>query len=587
MSSTRAKSKPFLFEDSELKENISAVKFATKEEIILHYAYRRILQPKYPAKYIIGCSRSGPTGEAPCTGQSACPFNCILFSVKKPWIDGGYEKGIESDFIIRGMLEKLIKQWEDLKKSKSKITKNAEKSRKEFKKQSKKVLWFGKKNIREILKNTGRDKDEFLTDIEFLKDQKNSRKMTLGSKDKTYNIRLAKRMKRKQQYLDFLEKNPNSTNETAEFEFTSGASSSEDNSSLEYDEETNQRLGKENVETETESETATTPSSEVTLTKDFVKEIALTGASRGISSRSLLHVCTNLIVASGGDVQNYTLSESTIRRHKKVAISKAAEAHRNDVIASAQSAKFPIIVHFDGKLIQDITNNDKTKKDRFAILINIDGKIKLLGIPGMESAGAEAQHDCLIDALYAYDLTEKVHGIVFDTTAANTGRISGTNIRFSRSQGKVMLELACRHHVFELHIKHFSEPLVSRKTVAPENQLFKQLQNSWQQLKHSLDQSKFKTYDLKSVKGTFLENEIFETVRFCKMALSTEVFSRGDYQELLQLTLMYLCPEQQYKIRAPGNVSHARFMSKAIYYLKIAILAPQLGKDMQLTRMYR
>ena len=39
------------------------------------------------------------------------------------------------------------------------------------------------------------------------------------------------------------------------------------------------------------------------------------------------------------------------------------------------------MLHFDGKLIQDITNNDKTKKDRFAILVNIDGETKLLGIP--------------------------------------------------------------------------------------------------------------------------------------------------------------------------------------------------------------
>ena len=90
-------------------------------------------------------------------------------------------------------------------------------------------------------------------------------------------------------------------------------------------------------------------------------------------------------------------------------------------------------------MIQDITDNDKTKKDRLAILVNIDGESKLLAIPGLENGGAESQHNSLVTVLEEYNLIEKIYGLVFDTTATNTGRLSGTNVRFSKTQDKLLL----------------------------------------------------------------------------------------------------------------------------------------------------
>ena len=95
-------------------------------------------------------------------------------------------------------------------------------------------------------------------------------------------------------------------------------------------------------------------------------------------------------------------------------------------------------------------------------------------------------------------------------------------------------------------------------------------------MKTNIDSDNFVHFDLKAIKGTFLELQVNETIQFCKMALMTNTFERGDYKELLELTLLYLCPDVKYTIKAPGGMSHARFMSKAIYYLKIAILSAQL-----------
>ena len=149
----------------------------------------------------------------------------------------------------------------------------------------------------------------------------------------------------------------------------------------------------------------------------------------------------------------------------------------------------PIIVHIDGKIIEDNTAEKKTKMDRFAVLDNIAGEIKLLGIPAMEHGSAEAQFDALVAQLH--DLVDKVGGQCFDTTATNTGRLSGTNVRFSRRQQGILLEPACRRHVSEPHIKDFAEH--SRANFywqnTQKNQLFKMIRKEWSNLQDQIDLS--------------------------------------------------------------------------------------------------
>ena len=64
------------------------------------------------------------------------------------------------------------------------------------------------------------------------------------------------------------------------------------------------------------------------LTKDFVKDIAMTGFSKNISSRGLMNVCKDLI-KSGENIKDFILSHSTIwRANKKTILDKAAQHER-------------------------------------------------------------------------------------------------------------------------------------------------------------------------------------------------------------------------------------------------------------------
>lgn len=56
--------------------------------------------------------------------------------------------------------------------------------------------------------------------------------------------------------------------------------------------------------------------------------------------------------------------------------------------------------------------------------------------------------------------------------------------------------------------------------------------------------------------------------------LKKKVFPREDYRELCELMAVFLDANlpNEFAMRCPGADHHARFMSKAIYYLKIYLL---------------
>ena len=376
----------------------------------------------------------------------------------------------------------VIEEWNRLKRDKNKTSKVAEKARKDFMKKGKTVFWIGRKNMREILKKRTMDKEYLKADLEFLRDQRTKRKMSLGSKDRAYCKRIEKRDERKKRSLELPGRSNNNTDILSEIEFSSDASNM--NTSLDSESSVTSLIGQS---TRTNTSNQSELQEQVKLPKTFVQDIALTRVPHNISSRNLMHIATNLVVSAGGNVDNFSLSEPTIGRAKKKVVSEAAVDHKAEIKECANKAKYPMIADFVGKILKDITDGKKSKKDRFALLVNIDGNLKLLGIPAMTKGTVEAQYRQLVGHLEEYEIIDKVKGLCFDTTATNTGRLSGTNVRFTQRQGSIMLELACRRHVYELHIKHFSEQLTTGKTSAPENQLLKRFYNTWNDLKDNID----------------------------------------------------------------------------------------------------
>ena len=60
-------------------------------------------------------------------------------------------------------------------------------------------------------------------------------------------------------------------------------------------------------------------------------------------------------------MKDFNLSETTFRRAKKKAIKENAMKYRNEVKQAADSAKYPLIAHFDGKIMIDRTEGKNSE----------------------------------------------------------------------------------------------------------------------------------------------------------------------------------------------------------------------------------
>ena len=121
-----------------------------------------------------------------------------------------------------------------------------------------------------------------------------------------------------------------------------------------------------------------------------------------------------------------------------------------------------------------------------------------------------------------------------------------------------LLQLACRHHIEELHIKH-TAAAVGRPTKGPDDPLFKRLHEKWNLIQDmGIDNENFAKFDSQN------SNEVARkgaeaTLQYLSQCLLDGVFPREDYKELCELVVLWLGGHlAQFKLQSPGPIHHAR-----------------------------
>ena len=61
-----------------------------------------------------------------------------------------------------------------------------------------------------------------------------------------------------------------------------------------------------------------------------------------------------------------------------------------------------------------------------------------------------------------------IKGLVFDTTSVNTGLVNGVVARLEKFTESGLLQLVCRHHIFELCCGAAAEVVYNKKTAPDE-----------------------------------------------------------------------------------------------------------------------
>ena len=370
-----------------------------------------------------------------------------------------------------------------------------------------KVFWIGPKPdilIAEIQVDKKRKEEDVNEDIAFLKDQMVDRKMSIGKEDQRYTLSVSRSKKKK------------ITPEDAATEFNDSVSSVSSGDISEDGEETEDRDYVEELTDPGEPEVPVLP-------KDILSQTAVTAAGEGITPHQHTALVTSVIALSGGNVAEFACSLSTSVRSKETAVQKGAEEIRSMIQKKADSTNFPIGLYCDGKLVQELTDGKRLKKDRIAISVRIDNQTELLGIPGTDSGTGEAQVELMQPLLEQYNLMDKIKFMCFDTTASNTGQHSGVCTRIVRLIQNPILHLGCRHHVNERHVVHFWKNYPGSKTTGPDNQLFKKLKTQWNHIDTGLET---KLNKLVIHPGSFLSEAKSEALQFAKNIINFNVMNQ-------------------------------------------------------------
>jgi hypothetical protein len=89
-----------------------------------------------------------------------------------------------------------------------------------------------------------------------------------------------------------------------------------------------------------------------------------------------------------------------------------------------------------------------------------------------------SQAKAALELANIWEVKNSIVGFCFDTTASNTGVRAGSATIIKKELNRRLLWLSCRHHMYELHIKHAFSKLFGERT-GPDDLLFKWFQSTW------------------------------------------------------------------------------------------------------------
>lgn len=372
------------------------------------------------------------------------------------------------------------------------------------------------------------------------------------NKEERVRLRISEQEKRRSKY--FAESTPS----TSSFDPIQRDSSDSDEDTVSL---------KEDLPTQIES--AVTEKNKISMRKDFITPKLVAALDRcQLSIRDSVYILEATIEALGYNTDEFPISKSSIQRIRTEKRKERAESIKIDFQNEMPQV---VTVHFDGKLLPALDAR-KSKEERLPVVISYGKREQLIAVPIIENSSGREQAEAVWKALADWNLEDKVQILCCDTTASNTGRINGACVLLEQKLDRELLIFACRHHMYELVLKSVFEAKISQVTISPDIPLFKKFRDSWT----SVDPNEVQCYRDK-IDMHLTVSEIENMIKFYQFELTKDIV-RDDYRELIELSVIFLGgdKDRKFKIRPPGAIHQARWMARAIYALKIALLGAQL-----------
>lgn len=579
--STRASSGHFLVgqEQPDLGKDARGGKLPLTGDVMRYFFHRKNL-PNFkfkPVKTSICCPFKTGSMVANCQDNPLCTESskCVVSMLR---IEGNWNSsGIPTiaDLAIIKKIEKLNDQFKALDKHKKNPNRDLLK-RMEFSEKMDELFDISVPGVEDkLVMDRLRKEQAREEDIIFLEDQRDTerRKMSVSShKDLDFEEALEDRARRytREERMKVKDSDPKpSTSKTPPME------------EIEEDEEIDEDDDTEFVP----PQKVKNRENFVTLTVDrkrLAKDTAITAKRYKIGISGQRDMLANIINVGGGNVDDFSLSNKTVRRAGTVTVKEAAEKIKNDftkILIEDLGGKEVLIVYFDGKAIHQFHDKIKSVKKRISVIAGspLLPSDQVLGVPFTPSNSGKDQKKVVMEKLEEWGIESYICGLGFDTTSDNTGRKNGAVVLIEKALGRPILWLACPHHFYEVHVKKAARFFLG-ETTNPEETTYKRLKDDWNKiLENNIDYDDLEVFDWKKWRGTYLAKRAREVLAYLQSLLENNTFPREDLKELLILVLVWLGVKiERFSFQYPGAMSHARFLMQSIYSMKIYLLSRQL-----------
>ena len=266
----------------------------------------------------------------------------------------------------------------------------------------------------------------------------------------------------------------------------------------------------------------------------------------GTTSRKAVGVVSSILKTGKIDGQQLDLSQFSLSRPGL----ERKRIHNRTVIMEQEMEDFAknkpdwSAIHFDGKLIQNITG---TKQENLAILVSgaphyLEGKIlsvsKLMDEDGDPTSTGEAQFLAVMVQIKAWGVEKNIVAVCYDTTASCTGRLKGATVRLQKYLGRPIFFMACscRHHVGEL-IAKACWYCIFEADLSPECKFFVDIKEDWGSFDTS-SEAEFQTLGV-DVHGRTEALDFYRDLLRRKNRRN-EMLVRDDYRDLAECAMLGL-----------------------------------------------
>ncbi|XP_065642894.1 uncharacterized protein LOC136074496 [Hydra vulgaris] len=487
---TRSKHKVFLINDT--IEILPSSQLPTGEQV-LQYLHGKLIKARkeklqYKLSDIVSCKFSHGSFEIGCNNPGGCNFLKSLCCFVT-------EKNLEQ----KSKILCLENRKKKLSKNRSRKSPHNLSTIDNYKCEIKCLFDISVKDVeRKILSNKQFTKEERNVDINFFNDQRGERKAVMGGIDKKCLFTAC----RKQREIEYTKKRVTPSNsKILASEYISDLAVNQVSSEESQCEEDNQNFEYQKKR-KPRSHKGKPDFVEVMLPRKILKATAVTAKRYDIQSSAHTATLANVINSAGGNLKDFNISLKSAKVHSNDAINDNGLKIKENFIKIAQGKL--LCVHFDTKIVKEYFYGENRNVERLALVISspsID-KEQLIGVLSITDSRGITQAKAIKEILESWNLWDLIHSVCFDTISSNTGWMQGACVLLEKWMCRPLIWFACRHHIYELHIKHAALAVSGIVSNGPVDNLFKKIQNFWETIKLHINFNNLNRFEWSKRKGT-------------------------------------------------------------------------------------